>query len=90
MYQKPTAALTALQFANKAQEIQRKYYDKVREFLATASDEQVEQFKTAIGQADTLGIFAAEQEQEARKTGFTAFTAKAQVEPEFGDEAVED
>lgn len=90
-YSSKTVTMSNRKFVNRAQAIQRRYYNEVRNFLATASDEQVEQFKTAIGQADTLGVFAAEQEQEARKEGMLDFTkfekpAEVTVTPEFMEE----
>lgn len=75
-YTRKTIALPARKVVNTAQKIQRDYYNKVREFLATASDEQIDLIEKALGKADTLGAFAIEQEREARKEkmlGFTVF-----------------
>ena len=84
-----TASMSPIRFARTAQAIQRKYFDKVSELLATATDEQVEQFKTAIGAADTLGVFAAEQEQARRSEGFLAAPA-VKDEPASASEAYDE
>jgi len=86
-----TIALPKHRLVNEVQSIQRGYYDRLRKFLATASDEQIETIKAALGAADTLGVFAIEQEQEARKAGLLGFEVK-QDEPEIpiGPEFVEE
>ena len=75
-----TIALDDRKFVNTAQKIQRDYYNKIREFLATASDEQIEKFVVAVGEADTMARFAAEQEQEARKEKYLGFTVFEKIE----------
>lgn len=84
-YNRKTVTLSTRKVVNTAQKIQRDYYNKMREFMATASDEQIDLIAGALGKADTLGAFAVEQEIEARKEqmlGFTVFEKPADENPD--------
>lgn len=84
-FTRKTITLSDRKVVNGVQKIQRDYYNKVREFMATASDAQIDLIAGGLGQADTLGVFAVEQEREARKEamlGFTVFEKPVDEAPE--------
>lgn len=85
-----TITLPNHRLVNSVQDIQRGYYDRLRTFLATASDEQIETIKAALGTADTLGVFAIEQEQEAREQGFLGFQVKETEQGEYDEQDEEE
>lgn len=85
-FTRKTITLSERKVVNLAQKIQRDYYNKIREVLATASDAQIDLFEKAVGADDTQAAFAVKQEREARQEGMLGFTVfEKPAEVQYGE-----